>query len=136
MQLPPSQLQKSRSSESGLSLIELLVAVAIMGILLNMALMTFGGAREGAENQRDKRNAQEIASVAASANAAGAQFVVSGDLQATIQQLRQGTTPSNGAFRDRTFRITNIPDAEIQSAMRYLALNNDMVQFRMDGSKL
>ena len=73
---------------------ELLVTVAIIGVLAAIGVVAFGGARQGAEDQKDKRNAQEIASMAAVANAAGAPFVVPGDEKATIENLRTGCAPA------------------------------------------
>ncbi len=129
-----SNFQKTCPSASGLSLLELLITICILAVVTNIALMAMGSARQGAEDQKDKRNAQEIANVAAMANAAGASFIVPGDEKATIENLRTGTTPATGAFGGRLFRISNMQDAEIIGAMRFLALNNTDLQYRMDGS--
>lgn len=134
MRLRPSSSSKKCSSAPGLSLIEMLVVIAAIGILMNIALYTLGGARQGAEEQKDKRNAQEIANVANTASAAGAQFVVEGNLRATIDQLRDGVSPNSGVFRNRTFKIPSLQEADVKGAMRYLALVDDAIQFRMDGS--
>ncbi len=114
---------------------ELLVTVAILGILAMMAVIGFGGARQGAVDQKDKRNAQEIASMAAIANAAGAQFVVPGDEKASIENLRTGCAPSRGAFKGRLFKLPGMGEPEIEGAMRFLALNDTELQYRLDGSQ-
>jgi prepilin-type N-terminal cleavage/methylation domain-containing protein len=128
------KFHKTGPSASGFSLIELLLTMVILSIVMSIAMMTMGSARQGAEDQKDKRNAQEIASVAAMANAAGASFIVPGDAEATIYKLRDGTAPDTGAFRGRTFRIPDMHDTEIQGAMRFLALNDTDLQYRQDGS--
>jgi len=133
MLLPTAHSQSSRSP-AGFSLMELLVTVAILGIVSMMAGGAFGGARQGAVDQKDKRNAQEIANVAAIANAAGAQFVVPGDARATIENLRDGCSPDRGAFKGRLFKLPNLGDPEITGAMRFLALNDTDLQYRLDGS--
>ena len=130
-----SKFHKSCSSAPGLSLMELLITITILGIVMSIAIMAMGSTREAAVDQKDKRNAQEIASVAAMANAAGADFIVPGDTQATISNLRDGTAPATGAFRGRTFRIPDMHDTEIQGAMRFLALNDSDLQYRQDGSR-
>lgn len=113
---------------------ELLVTIAILGVLAVLAIGAFGGARQGAVDQKDKRNAQEIASVAAIASAAGASFVVPGDEKATIENLKNGCTPSSGAFKGRVFRLPSLGEPEIDGAMRFLALNDSGLQYRLDGS--
>jgi prepilin-type N-terminal cleavage/methylation domain-containing protein len=57
----------SGRDHAGFSLIELLVTIAILSIIVAIAIGAFGGARQGAEDQKDKRNAQEIASIATNA---------------------------------------------------------------------
>ncbi|MFC5455427.1 hypothetical protein [Prosthecobacter fluviatilis] len=117
-----------------MSLMELLITIIILSIVMSIAIMSMGSARQGAEDQKDKRNAQEIASVAAMASAAGADFIVPGDEHATIVNLCDGTTPSSGVFSGRVFKIPSMRDAEITGAMRFLALNDSDLQYRMDGS--
>ncbi|OYW78296.1 MAG: hypothetical protein B7Z37_00385 [Verrucomicrobia bacterium 12-59-8] len=129
-----SNFKKTCPSAPGLSLLELLITIAILGIVMSLAMMSMGSVRQAAQDQKDKRNAQEIASVAAMANAAGASFIVPGDEQATIDNLRDGTVPATGAFSGRVFRIPEMHDAEIQGAMRFLALNDTDLQYRLDGS--
>jgi type II secretory pathway pseudopilin PulG len=112
----------------------MLTVIAIMGILASISIGAFGGARQGAVDQKDKRNAQEIASTAAIACAAGAQFLVPGDERATINNLRAGCTPSQGAFKGRLFKLSNLAEPEINGAMRFLALNDSELQYRLDGT--
>lgn len=121
---PPKRIINSKPKPYGFSLIELLTVIVVIGFLASIAILGFGGAHEGAIEQRDKRNAQEIANVASFASAAGAKFVVPGDEQASIYKLKEGCTPTHGAFKGRLFQIPTMGDAEITGAMRFLALND------------
>jgi prepilin-type N-terminal cleavage/methylation domain-containing protein len=116
---------KVRRAESGLSLVELLLAIMILGILGSLAMMMFGnGLSQEAERQRDRRNAQEIANMAAMAGAAGAPYFVADDEEATVGNLRNGSAPSRGIFKNRVFKLPAMSDEEIQRAMSYLVLND------------
>ncbi|WP_395739990.1 type II secretion system protein [Prosthecobacter sp.] len=134
MKISVNPIRKTCPSASGLSLMELLIAIFVLAVLIQIAIMAMGSTRQAAEDQKDKRNAQEIASVAAMASAAGANFIVPGNAQATIANLRDGIAPATGAFRGRTFRIPSMQDAEIQGALRFLALSDTILQYRMNGS--
>ena len=127
--------KKHSLARSGFSLFEMLIVIAIFGIMASIGVGAFGGVRQGAVDQKDKRNAQEIASVAAIANAAGAQFVVPGDERASIENLRTGTTPAQGAFKGRLFKLTSMAEPEVIGAMRFLALNDTELQYRLDGTQ-
>ena len=126
--------KKSRRTRQGFSLVEMLLTITILGIVAVIAIGAFGSARQGAEDQKDKRNAQQIASMAAIANAAGASFVVPGDEKATIENLKNGTSPSRGAFKGRLFKLSGLAELEVTGAMRFLALNDTELEYRLDGS--
>jgi len=114
----------------GFSLVELLMTIAIIGILANLILLSWGNASKEANDMKDRRNAQEIASLAAIANAAGAPFVVPDNEKATIENLAAGTQPSSGAFKNKEFKLPPIGDKGIEGAMRYLALNDAELVYR------
>lgn len=128
MQTAAFARQKARRADSGLSLVELLLAIMILGIIGSLAMMLFGnGLSQEAEKQRDRRNAQEIANMAAMAamaGAAGAPYFVAGDEEATVGNLRTGSAPSRGIFKNRVFQIPAMSDEEVQRAMSYLVLND------------
>lgn len=126
--------RKSGRAAPGFGLMELLISIMVIGVVCGFAVMAFGGARSGAVDVRDKRNAQEIAGVASAALAAGANFIVEGDEKSTINNLREGCSPTHGIFKGRLFKIPDMHDPEIKGAMRFLALNDIGLEFRLDGS--
>ncbi|MBV6501720.1 MAG: hypothetical protein CJBNEKGG_04238 [Prosthecobacter sp.] len=110
----------SRRSD-GFSLMELLLVIALIGILSNIALFALSGTSSKVDIVKNKRNAQTIASLAAAASAAGASFVVSGDVRATVTNLQNGTAPTSGAFKGRVFKLQPMTDDQIDGALPYLS---------------
>jgi prepilin-type N-terminal cleavage/methylation domain-containing protein len=115
---------KMSPSTQAFSLMEMLIVIAIIGVMGAMIFSAFGPSRKAAEDECYRRNAQQIASTAAMASAAGALFIIPNDATATIQNLVQGKSPSSGVFKGRVFKLPPMEDYQIQGALKYLALHN------------
>ena len=120
------------SKRAGFSLFELLTTVAILGVLGSLAITAYAGQREAFENARDRRNAQEIAQVCMTANAAGLDFLVAGSVENSIRRAVLGGAPSTGAFRGKIFRAGAITDEDIPGAARFLEIKNEELTYRYD----
>lgn len=132
---PNMRFRRQRRTESGLSLVELLMAIMILGVISSLAMMSLGsGVSDEAETQRDKRNAQTIANIASMASAAGADYFVEGDEEASVQKLRDGCTPTNGIFKGRLFKLPALTDDQIQRTLRFLKLNTTDLMYDSSGT--
>lgn len=119
-------------SRYGFSLFEMLLTIAILGVILNVMIMSVGGIRQASMSAKNHRNAQEIASLAAAASAAGADFIVEGSEEASIQNLVLGVRPDIGVFRERVFKLPPLSAKEIQGAMEYLKLSAGQIIYEHD----
>lgn len=112
------------SRQQGISLFELLMCVAIIGIMCSMALPMFGAQQDVFAAMKDKRNAQELVSECAVAKAAGINFVVPGNLDATLTNLQAGAKANSGAFKGREFGMKGLSAEEVALSKAYLKLQN------------
>ncbi|GAA5136682.1 hypothetical protein GCM10023213_12110 [Prosthecobacter algae] len=111
----------------------MLIVITILGIMSTMVIIAFGGVRQGAENEKDKRNAQNIASLAAVASAADADFAVPGNKTASVENLRDGCSPSTGIFKGHVYQLPSMTRHDIQGAIRYLHLKgNELVYHQVE----
>ena len=109
---------------------ELLLVVMIIGIIANLAIFSLSSTNDEVNAIKDRRNAQTIASVAATASAAGAVFVVTGDVRASAMNLRSGTTPGSGIFKNKEFKLSPMADKEFDGAISHLELRGSELMYR------
>ncbi len=113
-----------KNAKAGFSLVEMLVVIAVIGIIAAIAVPTIGNITSQANTSKAKRNAQNLASVCASAVAAGASVGTSED--AIVTNLTSATGV-NGAddFVGVYFRVPNLATAEANAAKAYLAYDTN-----------
>ena len=114
----------------GFSLLEMLVALALLGILTAVVLGGFPNINQQSTQTRDRRNAQELATVCATAQAAGVDFVVAGNLEQTIKNVVAGGMPPDGAFAGRFFGVPGMAPVDQTTAKKYLLIDGGSLQFR------
>ena len=125
-------IKSIKNKKAGFSLFEMLMTIAILGVMGSLAIGAFGDQASSFERTRDRRNAQEIAATCTTAQAAGLNFVVGNEVNITVRKIIQGAAPTGGAFKDRMFKVNLIGEADIAGAMRFLAIQNGSLVFRYD----
>lgn len=107
---------------TGFSLFEAMMCLCLLSFLTLMAMPLFGSV-EGSRQATHRKNAQTLCSLAASANAAGAQ-VTSGtsDIATVIRRLSEGVTITRGPLAGRVFKLPNLREDDIQGAVTFIRL--------------
>ena len=114
---------------SGFSLVEMLIVIAVLGVMAAIALSNLTNHREVIKQTRNRRNAQEMASLCIAAKAAGVSFVVPGDPVQTARNAVVGATATKGSFAGKTFRLPGLQEEEILAAAYYLDVQGTEVMY-------
>jgi prepilin-type N-terminal cleavage/methylation domain-containing protein len=119
-----------KASKCGFSLVELIVSVAILGILVCIALPTLLNIFGEAESAKTTRNAHTIATTYASARAAGATFTSSPtDVRGMVMELNEGKNGA-GMMADSLFSVNPLSSDEMNAVLkrlRYLPETDSLV---------
>ena len=110
---------------TGLSLTELLVVIAVLGIISALAIPQVSSIREAAREATAIQNAKNIASISEALSALGVAHVIPesmGGVEATGRLIREGVIVPEGPMVGQRFTISGISDEEIERAAEYLQI--------------
>lgn len=128
MKVPP--LKKPR----GFSLVEMLTTISVIGILSAAALPSVSRINQASEQATQKRNAQNLAAVCASAQAAGLNFVTN-DFDQTLVAVAEGGEVVGGVFDGSYFGVPGLSEQAISEAAQFLELRNGSLLYCGGDSK-
>lgn len=122
------------NKKGAFSLVEMLVVIAVIGILAAIAVPNIGKINGAAEESKNRRNAQQLSSVCNAAQAAGHDFVGANDLAATVTAIIGGATinDSTSPFNGSYFGVPNLTGQEVTDAKQYLKISDGMLVYSFD----
>ncbi len=134
--IPPLPIKGARRPrQSAFSLVEMLAAIAILGIMASIVVTAFGRPQRMVFLDAERRqNAASLAAMANCVQIAGTEIVVPGNLAATVKRLRDGTVIKAGALRGNCFKVSGITDEELPGVLYYLEIRNNELVYRADRS--
>jgi len=121
------------SNKGAFSLVEMLVVIAVIGVLAAIAVPNIGRINDAANESKDRRNAQQLASVANAAQAAGYDFVAEDGPGAAdvVSAIVTGTTIDDptSPFDETYFGVPNMSAQEQEDALLFLGIENGMLVY-------
>jgi prepilin-type N-terminal cleavage/methylation domain-containing protein len=119
------KLNLKKAAKAGFSLVEMLVVIAIIGIIAAIAIPNIGSINQAAEDAAVDRNAQNCASVWNAAVAAGFDGTTAASAAAAVTLLEGTTIVGTGPFTGNTFTTGEIDNDIEADVVDKLTLNGD-----------
>jgi type IV pilus assembly protein PilA len=115
-------IQLSRDFRHGFNLVELVVVVAIMGVIAAVAIPSLSNVSGGARKASSQRNAQHVVTIYEAGAAAGIKWSGS-DRNSKVAAVVAGAQPEDGPFAGRTFTVPNIGGTDLTDTYPYIGLD-------------
>jgi len=119
---------------SAMSLVEMLIVVAVIGIIAAIGLPAINNIRESAKEVAAIQNAKNIQQMSGALAALGVAHVIPdsmGGVAATARLLREGVIVPEGPMAGEKFVLSGLRDDEIDSISVYLYVQYDRRELRL-----
>lgn len=109
-------------SQSGFSLIELMVVILIIGLIASIVLPNLGFITGEADKVKDKRNAQTIMLAYTTGIAAGVEWP-EGDVATQVAAVIEGRKPASGSLASMMFQASLAAD-KVSGTYAYIGVRS------------
>ncbi len=123
------KLNLKKAAKAGFSLVEMLVVIAIIGIIAAIAIPNIGSINDAAKSAAVDRNAQNCASVWNAALAAGYDASAITTKAAAVDALEAGAMQGTDAFSGNFFTTGEIDDASEADVLAKLDYANGVLTY-------
>lgn len=116
------------------SLVEMLIVVAIIGVISAVALPIVSMVRESSNEAKNLANAKNIERMSGALASLGVAHVIPdslGGVEATARLLREGVIVPDGPMAGETFSVPGLGDEDIRELSEFLQIHYDMSELRL-----
>ncbi len=118
----------------GFSLVELITAIAILGVLAALVIPAIVPDFEGSKKVKSQKNARTIIELATSLRSAGVSEVdATGTPEAAVRKLISGVQ-GRGILHNAFFKLPEMSDAEIVNSLEFIEMRNGQLCLKSEGS--
>ncbi len=130
---------KIKTSQSGMSLSELLIVVGVIGVISAFALPRVSRLFEASTEAKDRQNAKNLSSMSAILASLGVAHVIPdslGGVKATARLIREGVIVSEGPMAGEQFIMAALHDEDIVGLSRFLKVKYGVTELSLVFSDL
>lgn len=119
---------------SAFSLVEMLLVIAVIGVISAIAIPTVSRINESADDAKARVNARNVQSLSEALAAFGVAHVIPdsmGGAEATTRLLREGVVLTEGPMAGTSFVLPGVSDEEVEKIGKYLQVRYDRKELRL-----
>ena len=113
------------TAKHGFSLVEMLVVIAVIGIIAAIAIPSIATVNAAATKAEQQRNAQTVCSIFNAGQSAGCAWVTT-TMAALFTDMITGRTPASGPFSNQIFKLpalSTMSAADVTGVQSHLAID-------------
>ncbi len=127
-------MNQTNTKLKAFSLVEMIVVVAVIGIIAAVAIPSISGLRQRSTSAKNLANAKSVERMSATLASLGVAHVIPdsmGGVEATARLLREGVIVPEGPMEGEIYMLKGLRDNDITELAKYLQVRYDMRELRL-----